>query len=46
MSRNILYLLIGLLAIGLGVVGYLYYEESQSGIEIRIGEESISIEGN
>lgn len=46
MSRNALYLLLALLAIGLAVVGYLYYQESQSGVEIRIGEEGISIEGD
>ena len=46
MSRNTIYLLIGLLVIGLAVMGYLYYQESQSGVEIRIGDEGISIEGN
>jgi hypothetical protein len=46
MSRNALYLLIGLLAAGVIVVGYLYYEEtrSQSGIEIEIDEHGITIE--
>lgn len=46
MSRNTLYLLIGLLAAGVIVVGYLYYEEtrSQSGIEIEIDEHGITIE--
>jgi hypothetical protein len=46
MSRNTLYLLIGLLAAGILVVGYLYYQESQSGIDIEIGEQGIKIEGN
>ena len=46
MSRNTLYLLIGLLAAGILVVGYLYYQESQSGIDIAIGEQGITIEGN
>lgn len=47
-SRNTLYLLIGLLAASVIVVGYLYYEEtrSQSGIEIEIGEHGITIEEN
>jgi hypothetical protein len=46
MSRNLLYMLIGLLAAGVLVVGYLYYQESQSGIDIEIGEQGITIEGN
>lgn len=45
MNRNALYLLIGLLVAGLVVVGYLYYQESQSGVEIRIGDQGISIDG-
>jgi len=46
MSRNALYLVIGLLAAGVLVVGYLYYQEnrSRSGIEIKIGEHGVSIE--
>lgn len=44
MSRNALYLVIGLLAAGVLVVGYLYYQESRSGIEIEIGEHGVSIE--
>jgi hypothetical protein len=46
MSRNLLYLVIALLVAGVAVVGYLYYEESQSGIDIEIGEQGITIEGN
>jgi hypothetical protein len=46
MSRNVLYLVIGLLAVGVLVVGYLYYEESQSGIDIEIGEQGVTLEGN
>lgn len=46
MTRNTLYVLIGLLVVGLAVVGYLFYQESQSGIDIKIGDEGISIEGN
>lgn len=45
MNRNALYLLIGLLVAGLVVVGYLYYQESQRGVEIRIGDQGISIDG-
>ncbi|WP_297775956.1 hypothetical protein [uncultured Roseovarius sp.] len=46
MNLNTLYLLIGLLVVGLGVVGYLYYQESQSGVQIKIGDQGISIDGN
>ncbi len=46
MSRNVLYVVIGLLAAGVLVVGYLYYQESQSGIDIEIGEQGVTIEGN
>ncbi|KGM85920.1 hypothetical protein rosmuc_04256 [Roseovarius mucosus DSM 17069] len=46
MNRNTLYLLIGLLVVGLVVVGYLYYQESQSGVQIKIGDQGISIDGN
>ena len=46
MTRSTLYLLIALLGIGLAVVGYLYYEESQTGVDISIGDQGISIQGN
>ena len=46
MSRNGLYLVIGLLFAVVVVVGYLYYQESRSGIDIKIGEHGVSIEGN
>ena len=46
MNRNLLYLVIGLLAAGVIVIGYLYYQESQSGVEIRIGDQGISINGD
>jgi hypothetical protein len=46
MSRSALYLMIGLLVAGVVVIGYLYYQESQSGIDIEIGEKGITIEGN
>ena len=46
MNRNILYLVIGVLAVGLGVAGYLYYQESESGINIEIGNDGVKIEGN
>ena len=46
MSRNVLYLVIGLLGVSLAVASYLYYQESKSGINIEIGETGIKIEGN
>lgn len=46
MSRNTLYLVIGLLVAGVAVVGYMYYQESQSGIDIEIGDDGVKIEGN
>jgi hypothetical protein len=46
MSRNALYFLIGLLVVALVVAGYLYYQESRSGIDIQIGEDGIKIDGN
>lgn len=45
MSRNMLYLMIGLLVTGVLVVGYLYYQESQSGVRIELGEHGVTIEG-
>lgn len=46
MSRNSLYLVIGLLALAALVSGYLYYQEQQktAGITIDVGKDSISIE--
>lgn len=46
MDRNILLILIGVLAVVAVVAGYLYYQERQSGIEIQIDEQGISVEGN
>ncbi|WP_281365988.1 hypothetical protein [Halovulum dunhuangense] len=39
-------LVIAVLVAGLLVIGYLYYQESQSGIDIEIGEQGVTIEGN
>jgi len=46
MNRNALYLVIGLLAVGIVVVSYLYYQESKIGIDIEIGDHGISIQRN
>ena len=46
MNRNVLYLVIGALAVAVVVIGYMLYQEQQSGIEIEIGENGISVEGN
>jgi predicted negative regulator of RcsB-dependent stress response len=46
MNRNILYLVIGALAVVTVVVGYQLYQERQktTGIEINVGKSGISIE--
>lgn len=45
MNRNALYLVIGLLAVGVVVIGYLLYEERQRGVSIEIGKRGVTIEG-
>ena len=46
MNRNVLYLIIGVLAIVTAVIGYQLYQERQktTGIEISIGKSGIAIE--
>lgn len=46
-SRNLLVTIIVLLAAGLAVAAYMIYEEKKQpdGVEIKIGESGISIEG-
>ena len=47
MSRSVLYLVIGVLAvavIGLGI--YLYNEQTKPALEVRVDGQGISIEGN
>jgi predicted negative regulator of RcsB-dependent stress response len=46
MNRNVLYLVIGVLAIVTVVIGYQLYQERQktTGIEIEVGKTGISIE--
>jgi len=46
MNRNVLYLLIGVLAIVTVVIGYQLYQERQktTGVEINVGKSGISIE--
>lgn len=46
MRRNLLLVLVGVLVICLIGAGYLFYQERQSGIEIEINEDGVSIEGN
>ncbi|MGS4947738.1 hypothetical protein ACVDG3_19865 [Meridianimarinicoccus sp. RP-17] len=46
MNRNILYLVLGALVVGIAVLGYLYYEEEQSGVEIQIDDSGVEIDGN
>ena len=46
MNRNILYLIVGALAVAAAVFGYQLYQERQktTGIEINVGKGGISIE--
>ena len=46
MNRNILYLVIGVLAVAAAIFGYQLYQERQktTGIEINIGKSGIFIE--
>ena len=46
MSRNVLYIVIAVLAVTSAVIGYQLYHERQktTGVEINIGERGISIE--
>ena len=45
MNRNVLYLLVGALIVAVGVVGYLYYQESQTtSVDINFGKSGLSIE--
>lgn len=46
MNRNALYLLIVILTAAIVVVGYLYYQESRTGIDIEIGDHGVTIQGN
>ncbi|MGE0213906.1 MAG: hypothetical protein AB7S41_19630 [Parvibaculaceae bacterium] len=48
MNRNGLYVLIGILiAAVVGLGAYVYHEENKpSGVELRIGEDGVSLEGN
>jgi hypothetical protein len=45
-SRNVLYLIVGALAVVTAVIGYQLYQERQkkTGLEISVGERGISIE--
>jgi hypothetical protein len=46
MNRNVLYLIIGMLAVAAVVISYQLYQERHktTGIDINIGERGISIE--
>jgi hypothetical protein len=46
MSRNTLYIVIGLLVFATAVIGYQLYQERQktTGIEISVGKGGVSIE--
>ena len=46
MNRNVLYLVVGALAVAVAVFGYQLYQERQktTGIEINVGKSGVSIE--
>ena len=46
MNRNVLYLIIGALAVVTVVLGYQFYQERQNttGVDISVGKSGISIE--
>lgn len=46
MSRSFLLVLVSVLAVVAAGAGYMYYQESQSGIDIKIDDHGVSIEGN
>ena len=47
MSRNGLYVLVGVLVVALVGLGiYLYQEQNRPGVEIRVNDNGLSIEGN
>jgi predicted negative regulator of RcsB-dependent stress response len=47
MNRNLLYAVIGALIVVVGILGYRYYQASQTtGIEIEMDDSGISIQGN
>lgn len=46
MNKNVLYLVVGALVVAVAVIGYMLYEEQQTGVDIEIGEGGVKIEGN
>lgn len=44
-NRNLLLMLVGVLAVVAVGASYLYYNERQSGIDIEIGRNGVSIDG-
>ncbi|WP_417413511.1 hypothetical protein [Hoeflea sp.] len=44
MSRNTLYIILAIVAVGGAILGYMVYQDRQTtGVEIKIGEGGISI---
>lgn len=45
MNRNLLFIVIGVLGIGAGALGYWYYQEQhRSGVDISIGPRGVTIQ--
>jgi uncharacterized membrane protein YidH (DUF202 family) len=45
MNRKLLLTIVVVLGVGVAVLGYLYYQEQQSGVEIRINSDGVSVDG-
>ena len=46
MNRNLIYALVGALAVGVAVLSYsLYQERQKTGINITVGQDGLKIEG-
>ncbi len=47
MTRNSLYFLIGaLLVVAVGLAVYIYNEQSKPGLEIRVDQNGLTVDGN
>jgi len=45
MKPTYLYLVISLLVVGISIVGFLLYQERQSGLQIQLGKQGLTIQG-
>lgn len=45
MNQAFLPILIGVLVVGAAILGFMYYQERQSGVQIKIDEHGVTIDG-